>query len=351
MCVAVLFATTARAQENKKPVEVRIGVVTDLTGRFAYWSKQSVIGAQIAEEELRPEGIALKTIFEDTGGDTKKAVSAAQKLILMDKVDAIYSESSPLAAAASPVAKTQKKLFLYEAAAVSILELNPHALKSYLDVEKGCRDIARYWRTLGVKKLGVLRATLEFGELCKRGAISVYPEYAEAVYNSGEDVRTQLITLKSKGVEAILNLSFEPDMLNMFKALEEMRFTPRIGVNFDSLTQKLRTQFAPLMPQVVCYSSAPIPDEFVKKVQAHDPSNSLTTLEAAALINLHLRQIARAARQCTSRSLECMMDHILKSSPDPLMGFQRWKGRSADLSQTLTIFKDGKPQQIAPPLN
>lgn len=56
---------------------VRIGLLTDLTGKGAYLGQHVRIGAEIAQEEIKKEGGDLILLFQDHGMDPSRAVTAA----------------------------------------------------------------------------------------------------------------------------------------------------------------------------------------------------------------------------------------------------------------------------------
>ena len=72
---------------------VKIGFLGPLTGGAAAYGELYKAGVQFASEDFLPngekDGKKFQVIYEDGGCDPKTAVSAAQKLINIDKVDAI----------------------------------------------------------------------------------------------------------------------------------------------------------------------------------------------------------------------------------------------------------------------
>ena len=105
LCLVTLSA--ALAEEN----EIKIGIITDLSGPVAYWGKQTRIGAEIAKKEINEENdVKLKIVYWDHKLNTKFAVSEAQKFINIDQVDAIYSEFAPTSIAISPIVNNKNLL-------------------------------------------------------------------------------------------------------------------------------------------------------------------------------------------------------------------------------------------------
>ncbi len=322
-CLSFTFSAQAR------PPKVTIGLLTDLSGPAAYWGKQTRIGAQIALNELNTgEENALEIVFSDHQLNTAKAVTAAQKLIYIDKVDALYSEFTPTTIAVSPLAKKAHKLFSYAAAAQSILQENPYAFKSYLDYIAGCRSVALHWKRNEIKRVGILKATAEFGELCLEGAKEVYPQITVVDYNHGENVATQVLVLKQKNIQAVLNATFEPDMLRMLKSMKTLKYFPLIGSNEDALGTDAAKGYPRLAKGVILFGFSSINEAFTEKVKGIDPRNNLISLEAAALAYLHVKQLYQVLQSCGS-DITCQNDSLANSKADNTIAFQGWKDRVA----------------------
>lgn len=77
--------------------EVKIGVIGILSGEYAIVGENIQKGIILAEEEYNASGNGPKftIISEDDGFDTKKGVSAYQKLTSVDNVSALINTSSP----------------------------------------------------------------------------------------------------------------------------------------------------------------------------------------------------------------------------------------------------------------
>jgi ABC-type branched-subunit amino acid transport system substrate-binding protein len=84
---------------------VKIGVVASLTGPGAAFGQSAVKGIELAQRDLGKTDKEYKLIIEDDGGNPAKSASAAQKLINIDKVDAIISVSSGAGNAVKPIAE------------------------------------------------------------------------------------------------------------------------------------------------------------------------------------------------------------------------------------------------------
>jgi ABC-type branched-subunit amino acid transport system substrate-binding protein len=263
-------------------------------------------------------------------------------LLNVDHVDAIYSTFSGTSRAASPVAKSSGKVFVYAAAAISPATDNPIAFKSYLDYERGCCGIAETWKRSGVSSVGVLKADSEFGELSERGILSVYPNASSISYKLGEDVATPALRFKTQGIEAVANAGLEGDMVNMLKAFQRIEYAPRVGANEDIFTEKVRKEFADLMPKVRVFGM-PRPDEsFIKEVLARDTKKEVQSFDSAGMAYLHIRQMYAAVSKCGTVQTECQAQALKNAVPDSKLGFEKW---SADRR---AIYRDTQYDLVKP---
>ncbi|HEY9611893.1 ABC transporter substrate-binding protein [Allocoleopsis sp.] len=92
---------------------IPLGAAFSQTSNYALLAQESVIGAQIAEKYFNDKGgingIPIKLVFQDTGGDEAGAINAFQTLINQDKVVGIVGPSaSQQAFSADPIAERAK---------------------------------------------------------------------------------------------------------------------------------------------------------------------------------------------------------------------------------------------------
>ena len=90
----VLFLTaftpsiTLRAEQSENK-SFKVGVVFALTGQAAYWSDMNLKGILLAKEELESRGYNIDLVIEDTKTTPSGSVTAFNKVVLVDKVDAV----------------------------------------------------------------------------------------------------------------------------------------------------------------------------------------------------------------------------------------------------------------------
>ena len=344
ICIASLPYLAAAETERV----VKIGILTDLTGKAAYHGQQTRVAAQLIEQEFAAEGKQIKLVLGDHGLDTARAVTEVQKLVVVDDVDAVFSNFSGTSRAASPIVRNAGKLFVYTAAAAEPLKDNPLSFKSYLDYVAGCRKLAEQWKVRGIKVVGVLKAEAEFGELCLQGVTQSYPDAVVVDYKLGDELASQLLILKTKGVEAIVNAGYEGDMRTMLKGMRQLRYKAIVGSNEDIFTDKLISEFPEELSRAFAFGMPRPQAEFVAKLKAMDSKNLTGSLEQAGMSYLHLKQLYAAIAACPVGAAECQRTKLFASPSAPEFGFQGWSGsRQANYVWTVSHFENGKFVPIA----
>lgn len=325
----------------------RIGLLTDLSGPGAFWGKQSRIGAVMAQKELAAVGIKVEVVFGDSGLDTNRSLSEAQKLLAVDQVDALITEFSPVTNAVAPLVQRSNKLFIGSCAARKFLEKYDAAFKSFLEYEKGCREVAEEFKRKGIGKIGLLKVQTEFGEWCERGLLAVYPHLVVADYVKGEVVASQVLVLQSKGVQALVHTGYEGDALNAFKELARMQWrVPIAGCAPDLFTGKTLQQFPQESEGGIGFGYRPVDSDFIKKVQEEEPNVDLYEIEGAANAYLMVKELARAIAACKKGDLNCQVQALSAAKGSSLLGFNGFRNRIADFDFALYAVKNGKLEAI-----
>jgi ABC-type branched-subunit amino acid transport system substrate-binding protein len=335
LVVVIIILGFAYYSKNNKTTDIstiKLGILTDLTGPAAYWGESTKVGVDLAVKELRDENINVLPIFEDYQLNATKAAAATQKLVNVDKVEGLYAEFNPGAITAGSVVKDKNVLYLYDAAIESPLQNSPTTYKTYLDFRKGCTDLALQFKDQGISKVGVLKMTLEHGELCATGIKSVFGENAIIEeYNLGDtDFRTALLKLKSQNVGAIINVAFEGDAMNTLSAMKKSGIKLPFGTVTDTITDKVKSAYEEELKGSISFGFKDVDQNLVKKLVAHNSGKELGSNYAAALGYLHIKQMAHALSVC-KENVTCAGEKISTSPKDDGIGFQKFVNRIAQL--------------------
>jgi ABC-type branched-subunit amino acid transport system substrate-binding protein len=101
--LSIILATAAYAE----PVEVKLGATLPLTGRLSFAGVDIRRGMELAIEEFSSPEVKFTAVFEDNQHEARQAASSAQKLLEIDKVDAVISMWD-MADVVAPIAERHK---------------------------------------------------------------------------------------------------------------------------------------------------------------------------------------------------------------------------------------------------
>lgn len=111
--IVLILSATGTFSHNKTASEkptILIGATLPLTGPVAVLGQSSQKAIELAEENLNKTNTKYnyKVVFEDDAFNPTTAATVVNKLISVDKVDALFSFGSPVGNAVSPIAEQNK---------------------------------------------------------------------------------------------------------------------------------------------------------------------------------------------------------------------------------------------------
>ncbi|MEK7579428.1 MAG: ABC transporter substrate-binding protein [Patescibacteria group bacterium] len=90
----IIVAAASRSPKEASGEPIKIGVIAPLTGPAAIFGNSLVKGIALAQEDLGGTRNVYEVIIEDDGTNPAQSASAAQKLITIDKVQALITTTS-----------------------------------------------------------------------------------------------------------------------------------------------------------------------------------------------------------------------------------------------------------------
>ena len=113
LCFMLCLGSVASALPAAAGSEIKIGVISGLSGIAARWGHYQNHGMELAQEELAGSERPVRLIFEDSQSVGAKAITALNKLVTYDKVDALLAgDFGFVTAPLIPLASQQKKFML-----------------------------------------------------------------------------------------------------------------------------------------------------------------------------------------------------------------------------------------------
>jgi branched-chain amino acid transport system substrate-binding protein len=241
VAVAVALGATAAIASAQQGEPVKIGVIQPLSGPVAASGNYIRMGAEIARDWVNARGGVLgrqiQLVIEDNKSDPKEAASAAEKLIVRDKVPAIMGAwgSSMTLAAMPKIEEYGVPLVVETSSAASITRRgNPWVFRISPPSEMEAVGMEKYLPALGIKKADFLAvntdwgrgAVTAFGEVLKKHGVAVGT--VEYMDQAAVDMNAQLTKIKASGGDTMFITTGPEQMTLVLKQAQEQRLERRI---------------------------------------------------------------------------------------------------------------------------
>src|SRR5438093_2671633 len=234
---------------------LKIGVIQPLSGPVAASGNYIRMGAEIARDWINARGgIAgrkVDLLIEDNKSDPKEAASAAEKLIVRDKVPAIMGAwgSSMTLAAMPKLEEYGVPMVVETSSAASITKRgNPWIFRISPPSEMEALGLEQYVDKLGVKRVDFLAVNTDWGRgaitafgdmLTKKGATVGAKEFMD---QSATDMNAQITKIKATGGDTLFLTTAVEQITLVMKQAQEQRLGRKIvtTVGSSSPTQLIK---------------------------------------------------------------------------------------------------------------
>ncbi|HSF04616.1 MAG TPA: ABC transporter substrate-binding protein [Methylomirabilota bacterium] len=237
----VVASTLAAGVMAQAPAPVRIGVIQPLSGPVAASGSYVRMGAEIARDWINARGGVLsrrvELVIEDNKSDPKEAASAAEKLIVRDKVPAIMGAwgSSMTLAAMPKLEEYGVPMVVETSSAASITKRgNPWVFRISPPSEMEALGLEPYVAKLGVKRADFLAVNTDWG----RGAITAFGDMlkkkgvavgaTEFMDQAATDMNAQITKIKGTGGDTLFLTTSVEQITLVLKQAQEQRLQRKI---------------------------------------------------------------------------------------------------------------------------
>ena len=238
LVVAALMAATVFVEAQ---APIKIGVIQPLSGPVAASGNYVRMGAEIARDWLNAKGgingRKVELVIEDNKSDPKEAASAAEKLIVRDKVPAIMGAwGSSMTLAAMPKLEEYGVPMVVETSSAATITKrgNPWIFRISPPSEMEALGLEPYVDKLGLKRVDFLAVNTDwgrgaigaFGEMLKKRGVAVGA--AEFMEQSATDMNAQLTKIKATGGDTLFLTTAVEQITPIMKQAQEQRLARRI---------------------------------------------------------------------------------------------------------------------------
>jgi branched-chain amino acid transport system substrate-binding protein len=237
----VLAVTLAASVFVEAQAPIKIGVIQPLSGSVAASGSYVRMGAEIARDWINARGgingRKIELVIEDNKSDPKEAASAAEKLIVRDKVPAIMGAwGSSMTLAAMPKLEEYGVPMVVETSSAGTITKrgNPWIFRISPPSDMEALGLEQYVDKLGVKKADFLAVNTDwgrgaigaFGDMLKKKGVAVGA--AEYMDQAATDMSAQLTKIKATGGDTLFLTTAVEQITLVMKQAQEQRLAVKV---------------------------------------------------------------------------------------------------------------------------
>src|SRR5206468_11900261 len=220
---------------------IKIGVIQPLSGPVAASGNYVRMGAELGRDWINARGGVLgrpiNLLIEDNKSDPKEAATAAEKLIVRDKVPVIMGAwGSSMTLAAMPKLEEYGVPMVVETSSASTVTKrgNPWVFRISPPSEMEALGLEKYLKDFGIKRADFLAVNTDWG----RGAVGAFGEVlkksgsavgvAEFMDQSATDMNAQITKIKATGGDTLFLTTAVEQITLVMKQAQEQRLGRKI---------------------------------------------------------------------------------------------------------------------------
>jgi len=240
--LVVVLAICAASPTSAQPAEpIKVGVIQPLSGPVAASGNYVRMGAEIARDWINARGGVLgrpiNLLIEDNKSDPKEAATAAEKLIVRDKVPVIMGAwGSSMTLAAMPKLEEYGVPMVVETSSASTVTKrgNPWVFRISPPSEMEALGLEKYLKDLGIKKADFLAvntdwgrgAVAAFGDVLKRAGAGVGA--TEFMDQAATDMNAQITKIKADSGDTLFLTTSVEQITLVLKQAQEQRLVMKV---------------------------------------------------------------------------------------------------------------------------
>lgn len=243
---AIVVAAVLVAYVTKKPAEqgtIKIGVLAPLTGNRSLLGERIRNGMELAKEDILREGAvkSIEIIYEDACLP-KDAVSAAQKLVTLNKVSIIGGSLCLIGLVpVIPIAE-QNKIITFNTAANPDSVLNkPYVFSTNVSIKSDAEKLADYaYNKLRARSAAIVYLNTPFGQDYNKFITASFESLGGKILTSETkvldaiDFRTELTKIKASNPDVVFVIYLVNSLGNLLKQARELGIRSKILGHYEA---------------------------------------------------------------------------------------------------------------------
>lgn len=217
-----------------------------MTGPLAFLGTAQAAALEIAASEQNAAGkVEIQLKIEDSKGDARSAVAAAQKLLSVDRVDLAFVTTSALSAAVAPIFDEKGVPLVTICSDQSIAKRYPSVVNFYIGIGDEVDALSAALQAKSITKVSFLRIKASVAE----DAVRLFREKAKATiitdttYDNGQiDVRNDIAKIASDSSEALIIIGYGSEYPALLRQIRESDFQKPIFGNYTFTSAAARKE-------------------------------------------------------------------------------------------------------------
>jgi branched-chain amino acid transport system substrate-binding protein len=229
-CIAISLMIISFGSCTKKDNGVlKVGVILPLTGRLSVMGQVEKNAMSLALEKANAGGRKIELQIEDGKGNPADAVSAARKLLDVDKVDILLTSTTGASLAVEPIATQSKKNLVAFCMDPDVAKKSDYVLRYYEGIDEESAGITQYFgQNTTAKSVGILYAKIPVWEKVVNNTLlpflkskNIPAPFVESYALNDSDFKTVVLKMKEAKLDHLILLGYGFEYPNIFKSLAE----------------------------------------------------------------------------------------------------------------------------------
>ena len=353
---STIFLISFSGCSKKEQKVVKIGAVLPLTGPGALWGNNTRKGAELAVEEVsrRWKDKKLILIAEDSKGLAREGVSVIQKLINVDKIDAVLDDAvSSVALAIVPII-TKNKLTTISTGSTNpkLSGASPYFFRLWnSDTEEAVISARFIGETLKYKKGVIFYILNDYGEGLKQAFEKEFARYngkiigKESFKQGAASFREQLLKLKSMNPEFMYLIGYPTEIPRILVEMKKLHFDVQVITTAAVQDKSILEQAKDAAEGVIYPYPKPVKTEITEKFikEYKEKYNELPGSPAAEAYDAIM--IFAEAFENVGKNREKIRDYVASIEFKGASGYVKFdKNGDVHKPMEIKIIKNGKFQ-------
>lgn len=357
---ALLFLINACGQVGSKDV-IKLGVVAPMTGGNAWLGIDITTAVQMVVQKINDaggiNGKKIQVIIEDAD-TSQKSSTATNKLIAQDGVNALYAITTPVVAAAAPIADQNKVILFGFTSVNTYAKKNQYVFIDLRNIQKECGLLSKATEQQGDANLAFLGTDTDFSDECLN-VLKQNPTLhivSNEIHLSGDpDARTVLVKIKEADPQALVLLCWTPDCNIIYKQMLELGVhyklylpialpLPASKKSLEGLDKEFILKDA-IGSDTALDPDNPTPElkKFMDDYKTFTNGKELVSAPDTAVAADNIYMLAEAMKQCPDLGSDCVRDQLSQADYTGYAGHVAYGGNHwASRDVRAITYKDGK---------